>query len=132
MTIPARPITDSEAAPKTDNADHSTQQRSKRNSPEAEAAINAAIDALIAHKNTNELYDLKWAISINTVKKLVSHVTKSQRLVQKAIASRKDEIDTHHALHQLEPNHNHRHKRKRTITDAISLSEVSKLTVSDD
>jgi hypothetical protein len=33
------------------------------------------IIAIIAHNNTTELHDLKWAISINAVKELVSEVT---------------------------------------------------------
>jgi uncharacterized membrane-anchored protein YjiN (DUF445 family) len=96
-----------------------TAQRSSRNSPIAEAAIAQAIDAIIEHNNATELHDLKWAISINAVKELVSEVTKSQRLVDKAIKERKTEIEAHHARHQIEPNHNHRHKRKRTIREAI-------------
>ncbi|GFE72279.1 protelomerase family protein [Chroococcus sp. FPU101] len=104
--------------------DQTTAQRTPRNSPIAEAAIYNAIDAIIAHNNAIELHDLKWAISINAVKELVSDVTKSQRLVQKVIASRQDEIETHHALHQLEPNHNHRHKRKRTIREVIPFNSI--------
>ncbi|PSF35828.1 hypothetical protein C7H19_15510 [Aphanothece hegewaldii CCALA 016] len=104
--------------------DVTTAHRTPRNSPLAQEAINNAIAAIIAHNNATELHDLKWAISINSVKELVSEATKSQRLVQKAIALRQDEIDQHHTHHQIEPNHNHRHKRKRTIRDAISLTEV--------
>jgi hypothetical protein len=43
----------------------------------------------------------------------------SQRLVEKAIKERFEEIDQHHTHHQIEPNHNHRHKRKRTIRESI-------------
>jgi hypothetical protein len=114
-------ITNEAAALKANSSDTTTQQRSKRNSPEAESAIAQAIDAIIAHNNTTELHDLKWAISINAVKELVSDVTKSQRLVERAISERKIEIEAHHVLHQIEPNHNHRHKRKRKINEAISL-----------
>jgi hypothetical protein len=114
-------ITNEAAASKANSSDTTTQQRSKRNSPEAETAINNAIDSIIAHNNTTELHDLKWAISINAVKELVSNTTKSQRLVERAIANRKDEIDAHHARHQIEPNHNHRHKRKRKINQVIKL-----------
>jgi hypothetical protein len=113
-------VSDSDS--KANSNDATTQQRSTRNSPEAEEAINKAIDAIIAHNNTNELHDLKWAISINAVKELVSSVTKSQRLVQKAIKERFEEIEAHHAHHQLEPNHNHCHKRKRKINQVISVN----------
>jgi hypothetical protein len=110
----------SESAP-TAIANDDKPSRSPRHSPEAEAAINNAIDALIAHNNKTELHDLKWFISINSVKELVSHLTKSQRLVQKVMVSRQQEIDSHHSQHQLEPNHNHRHKQKRRVGDVIFL-----------
>jgi hypothetical protein len=109
------------ATQENNQTDETPAQRTPRNSPIAEAAINKAIAAIIAHNNATDLHDLKWAISINAVKELVSDLTKSQRLVQKAIALRKDEIDAHHAQHQIEPNHNHRHKRKRTINQVISF-----------
>jgi hypothetical protein len=110
----------SESAP-TAIANDDKPSRSPRHSPEAEAAINSAINALIAHNNKTELHDLKWFISINSVKELVSHLTKSQRLVQKVMVSRQQEIDSHHSQHQLEPNHNHRHKQKRRVGDVIFL-----------
>jgi hypothetical protein len=52
----------SESAP-TAIANDDKPSRSPRHSPEAEAAINNAIDALIAHNNKTELHDLKWFIS---------------------------------------------------------------------
>jgi hypothetical protein len=110
----------SESAP-TAIANDDKPSRSPRHSPEAEAAINSAINALIAHNNKTELHDLKWFISINSVKELVSHLTKSQRLVQKVMVSRQQEIDSHHSQHQLELNHNHRHKQKRKVGDVIFL-----------
>jgi hypothetical protein len=106
----------SEAAPEA-IADDDKPSRSPRHSPEAETAINHAIDALIAHNDKTDLHDLKWFISINSVKELVSHLTKSQRLVQKVMVSRQEEIDSHHSQHQLDPNHNHRHKQKRKVGD---------------
>jgi hypothetical protein len=106
----------SEAAPKA-CANDDKPSRSPRHSPEAEAAIHSAISALIAHNDHTDLHDLKWFISLNSVKELVSHLTKSQRLVQKVMTSRQQEIDSHHSQHQLEPNHNHRHKQKRKVGD---------------
>ena len=114
----------SEAAPLA-NSDEAQPPRSQRNSPEAEAAINSAISSLMAHNDKTELHDLKWFISINSVKELVSHLTKSQRLVQKVMASRQQEIDPHNSKHQLEPTHNHRHKKKRKVGEVISLSSSS-------
>ncbi|PSF27684.1 hypothetical protein C7H19_24925 [Aphanothece hegewaldii CCALA 016] len=122
-TTQAQPKT-AVSAGTTDNGriDVTPTQRTPRNSPLAQEVINNAIAAIIAHNNSTDLHDLKWAITINSVKELVSEATKSQRLVQKAIALRQDEIDQHHIHHQIEPNHNHRHKRKRTIREAISDS----------
>ena len=102
-----------------------TPPRSQRNSPQAEAAINSAISSLMAHNDKTELHDLKWFISINSVKELVSHLTKSQRLVQKVMGLRQQQIDSHNSKHQLEPTHNHRHKKKRKVGDVISLSSSS-------
>ena len=113
----------SEAAPLA-ISDEAQPPRSQRNSPEAEAAINSAISSLMAHNDKTELHDLKWFISINSIKELVSHLTKSQRLVQKVMASRQQEIDSHNSKHRLDPHHNHRHKRKRQVGDVISLSST--------
>ncbi len=35
---------------------------------EDDAVINAAVDAIMAYNNAQELHDLKWAITINTLK----------------------------------------------------------------
>ena len=110
----------SEAAPLA-ISDEAQPPRSQRNSPEAEAAINSAISSLMAHNDKTELHDLKWFISINSIKELVSHLTKSQRLVQKVMASRQQEIDSHNSKHRLDPHHNHRHKRKRKVTEIIKF-----------
>lgn len=115
----------SEAAPLA-NSEEAQPPRSQRNSPEAEAAINSAISSLMAHNDKTELHDLKWFISINSVKELVSHLTKSQRLVQKVMGLRQQEIDSHNSKHQLEPTHNHRHKKKRKVSDVISLVTAQK------
>ncbi|MEP0872800.1 telomere resolvase [Trichocoleus desertorum AS-A10] len=85
---------------------------------EADAIVNRAIDAIVQHNNLpNQLHDLKWAITINGLK----NFTTNQRVIEKIMQERKDEIDAHHQLHQLLPGHNHRHKRKRKIVDVIQL-----------
>jgi hypothetical protein len=120
IPISSSPTLSSGLSPSVSPAEDAA-RRSPRSSPDAEAVIHKAIDALIQHNNSTELHDLKWAISINTVKDLVSHVTKSQRLVAKLLTERQAEVDAHHAKHHIELNHNHRHKRKRTVTDVIHL-----------
>ena len=80
--------------------------------------VNRAIDAIIQHNNLpNQLHDLKWAITINGLK----NFTTNQRVIERIMQERKDEIDAHHQLHQLLPKHNNRHKRKRKILDVVKL-----------
>ncbi len=95
-----------------------------------EATINAAINAIMAHNDTKELHDLKWAITINTLKTF----SKNQRVIERILGKGKDnpnierivgereqEIEQHHQRHQIGAGHNNRHKRKRKIGDVIQL-----------
>ncbi|MBD1860078.1 MULTISPECIES: protelomerase family protein [Trichocoleus] len=85
---------------------------------EADAIVHQAIDAIIQHNNLpNQLHDLKWAITINGLK----NFSTNQRVIERIMQERKDEIDAHHQLHQLLPGHNHRHKRKRKIGDVVKI-----------
>jgi hypothetical protein len=85
---------------------------------EADAIVNRAIDTIMQHNNLpNQLHDLKWAITINGLK----NFSTNQRVIERIMQERKDEIDAHHHLHQLLPKHNNRHKRKRKIGDVIQL-----------
>jgi len=96
-----------------------------------EATINAAINAIMAHNNAQELHDLKWAITINTLKAF----SKNQRVIERILGKGKDnpdierivgereqEIEQHHQQHQIGAGHNNRHKRKRKIGDVIQWS----------
>lgn len=85
---------------------------------EADAIVNRTIDAIMQHNNRpNQLHDLKWTITINGLK----NFTTNQRVIERIMQERKDEIDAHHQLHQLLPKHNNRHKRKRKIIEVIQL-----------
>jgi hypothetical protein len=85
---------------------------------EADASLHRAIDAIIQHNNLpNQLHDLKWAITINGLK----NFTTNQRVIEKIMQERKQEIDKHHQLHQIQTGHNNRHKRKRKITDVVRV-----------
>jgi hypothetical protein len=85
---------------------------------EADAIVHQAIDAIIQHNNLpNQLHDLKWAITINGLK----NFSTNQRVIERIMQERKDEIDAHHHLHQLLPKHNNRHKRKRKIGDVVRV-----------
>jgi hypothetical protein len=85
---------------------------------EADTTINRAIDAIIAHNDLDgRLHDDKWAITINALK----NYSLNQRAIERIVAGRKDEIDTHHQKHQLGNRHNDRHKRKHKISDIIQI-----------
>jgi hypothetical protein len=85
---------------------------------EADGIINRAIDAIIAHNNApGRLHDHKWAITINGLK----NFSLNQRAIERITQERKDEIEQHHALHQLGARHNDRHKRKFKINQAITI-----------
>jgi len=85
---------------------------------ETDALINQAIDAIIQFNDTpHRAHEMKWAITINGLK----NFSLNQRAIQKIIEQRKDEIDNHHAKHQLTIRHNDRHKRRMKITDIINI-----------
>lgn len=85
---------------------------------EADGIINNAIDAIIAHNNAHgRLHDDKWAITINGLK----NYCQNQRAIERIVQKRKEEIDQHHAKHQLGARHNDRHKRKFKINQVITI-----------
>ncbi|MEP0872117.1 telomere resolvase [Trichocoleus desertorum AS-A10] len=103
-----------------DTAEEATGERKPRKyrTGEADAIVNQAIDAIMAHNNLpNQLHDLKWAITINGLK----NFSTNQRVIERIMQERKDELDKHHQLHQLLPGHNNRHKRKRKIGDVVRV-----------
>jgi hypothetical protein len=93
-------------------------QPRKYKTGQADAIVNAAIDAIMHHNNQpNQPHDLKWEITINGLK----NYTANQRVIERIVQERRDEIDAHHHHHQIQPGHNHRHKRKRKLAEVISL-----------
>ncbi|MBD2099275.1 hypothetical protein H6F90_29870 [Trichocoleus sp. FACHB-591] len=122
VAIPKQaPITQSAIANQAeDTAEEATGESKPRKykTGEADAIVNRAIDAIMAHNNLpDQLHGLKWAITINGLK----NFSTNQRVIERIMQERKDEIDAHHQLHQLLPGHNNRHKRKRKIVDVIQL-----------
>ncbi|MEP0872951.1 hypothetical protein NDA01_24345, partial [Trichocoleus desertorum AS-A10] len=126
-TVPA-PVTESDPTtqPAIANQDIDTAEKTnteeskprKYKTGEADAIVHRAIDAIMQHNNLpNQLHDLKWAITINGLK----NFSTNQRVIERIMQERKDEIDAHHQLHQLLPGHNHRHKRKRKIGDVVRV-----------
>ncbi|MBD2465619.1 hypothetical protein H6G89_32010 [Oscillatoria sp. FACHB-1407] len=103
---------------------NATEESIKENKPrkyktgEADAIVNRAIDAIMAHNNQpDQLHDLKWEITINGLKTY----TANQRVIERIVTERRDEIDAHHQQHQIRAGHNNRHKRKRKIGDVIQI-----------
>jgi len=111
-TSTTQPQTQSESEP--ENPD----KPRKYKTGEADGMINRAIDAIIAHNNApGRLHDDKWAITINGLK----NYSLNQRTIQRIIEERKDEIEQHHAQHQLGLRHNDRHKRKFKINQVVQI-----------
>jgi hypothetical protein len=79
--------------------------------------LNQVIDAIFTYNNQPErLHDEKWAITINALKAFV----KSQPKVMQVLESRKEEIERHHQLHQINPTtHNYKHRGKTRIEEVI-------------
>ena len=97
---------------------------------EDETMINAAIDAIMAHNDAQELHDLKWAITINTLKAFSKNQRVIERIlgkgghnpaVHRLVGEREAEIEAHHQHHQIGAGHNNRHKRKRKVANVIQL-----------
>ena len=116
--------------PATEQGDSEEAPKRRYKTGEDEATINAAIDAIMAHNDAQVLHDLKWAITINTLKAF----SKNQRIIERILGKGKDnpdidrivgereaEIEAHHQQHQIQPGHNNRHKRKRKVGDVIQV-----------
>jgi hypothetical protein len=85
---------------------------------QADAIVHHAIDAIMRHNNLpNQLHDLKWAITINGLK----NFTTNQRVIERIMNERKEEIDAHHHQHQIQIGHNNRYKRKRKIGEVVRV-----------
>mgnify|MGYP002777201699 FL=1 len=82
--------------------------------------INRAIDAIMAYNDNQPLHDLKWAISLNTIRSFVN----APNAIEKVLKERAQELTDHHQKHQLDPaKHNLRHRRKHQISDMIHLED---------
>jgi Telomere resolvase len=117
VTNPSPPSNDQTHQPAPTQNNSQAKPR-KYKTGEADITINRAIDAIITHNDQpNRLHDDKWAITINGLKNYSSN----QRAIERIIQARKEEIELHHAKHQLAPRHNDRHKRKHKINDVVTL-----------
>jgi hypothetical protein len=84
----------------------------------ADALVNQAIDAIMRHNDeSGQLHDLKWEITINGLKAFSTN----QRVIERILEERRQEVMEHHQNHQIQPGHNHRHKRKRKISEVIQV-----------
>ena len=118
VTLPITPQSESIAEESQPDSIQLYPRPRKYKTGEADSIINAAINAIILHNNQpNRLYEDKWAITINGLKNYSSN----QRAIERIIALRKDEIDSHHRSHQLQLRHNDRHKRKFKVNQVILI-----------
>jgi hypothetical protein len=86
---------------------------------QTETRINQAINAIMEYNSTPDLpHDLKWAITINTLKSFV----KSQRKIEQILGERRAAIEAHHQVQQIDPaKHNLKHRGKRSVTEVIQI-----------
>jgi hypothetical protein len=116
----AHPTTTPTSQPQTESpSEPDTSEKPRRyKTGEANGIINRAIDAIIAHNNTQgRLHDDKWAITINGLK----NYCQNQRAIERIVQERKEGIDQHHATHHLGARRNDRHKRKFKINQVITI-----------
>jgi hypothetical protein len=91
----------------------------RRTTAQTEERINQAINAIMDYNSTPDLpHDLKWAITINTLKSFV----KSQRKIEQILEERRTAIEAHHQVQQIDPaRQNLRHRGKRSVTEVIQI-----------
>jgi hypothetical protein len=93
------------------------ERRPKRGRPPNEALVNRAIDAIVHYNDTITTGKKdKWAISLSVLKQLTRC---NQEVIARVIEGRKDEIEKHHALHELGIFHNSKGKFAPKITEVI-------------
>ena len=91
---------------------------SKR-SLEAEEEVNRAINAIIEFNNQENLaHKDKWHIGVSALRKLTQ---RGDTVTKRALDSRADEIQQHHARHQIGKHHNSKGKTYPSIDEVISL-----------
>lgn len=84
--------------------------RAVRTTENAEAKVNAAIDAVVAYKNAlGRMQEDKWAFGVALLKRLTRA---NQKVIERVVEQRRGEIEQHHLQHELGPNHNIRKGRQ--------------------
>jgi hypothetical protein len=100
------------------NQEKDDRQLSKRRI-EAEAEVNRAIDAIIDFNNQENLpHNDKWHIGVGALRKLTH---RGDTLAKRVLQQRADQIQQHHAQHQIAPRHNSKGKSYPSIHQVISL-----------
>lgn len=105
---------------KSSNLEDSSRKLSKR-SIEAEEEINQAIDAIIDFNNQeNRSHKEKWRIGVSAIRKITE---RGDSVSKRVLEQRADEIEQHHAQHQIGQRHNSKGKDYPSINEFISLEE---------
>ncbi len=75
-----------------------------RTTENAEAKVNAAVDAIVAYNNAlGRMHQEKWAFGVAQLKRLTRA---NQKVIERVVEQRRSEIEKHHQQHELGPNHN--------------------------
>ncbi len=84
--------------------------RAVRTTENAEAKVNAAIDAVVAYNSASgRTHENKWAFGVALLKRLTRA---NQKVIERVVEQRREEIEKHHLQHELGPNHNIRKGRQ--------------------
>lgn len=115
-TPEAKASTTSKAAPIKEEI----RKQGRPKSAEAEARVQAAIDAIMAYNDApGRTHEEKWAINGFSVKQLRST---HQSLIKRVIEANKDVLDKHHQKHGLGKRHNRIHSQAGVeISDVIQI-----------
>ena len=97
----------------------SSSRKISKKSQLAEEEVNRAIDAIINFNNTEDIsHKDKWHIGVSALRKLTD---RGDSVVKRVLESRTDEIQQHHALHQIGQRHNSKGKDYPSINEIISF-----------
>lgn len=107
------------ASSKSSNQSEDSERKLSNRSIEAEAEVNRAIDAIIDFNNQPDLaHNDKWHIGVGALRKLTQ---RGDTVVKRVLDQRAEQIQQHHAQHQIGMRHNSKGKDYPSIHEIISL-----------
>ena len=104
---------------KPESSSQENSRKLSKRSIEAEEEVNRAIDAIIDFNNQENLaHNDKWRIGVAALRKLTQ---RGDTVTKRVLESRADQIEQHHAQHQIGLRHNSKGKTYPSIDEVISL-----------